>query len=111
MFIVRRPTALGDVAIKTTDDLSGMEEHLLIHPWISPPLDQDFSRRTAGLDDTTSALPLVARLRQPFGALLLRPLSRVQYRRVVTDCLIMVRIREEVSLTELMDGIGTVDIQ
>ena len=54
MFIVRRPTALGDVAIKTTDDLSGMEEHLLIHPWISPPLDQDFSRRTAGLDDTTA---------------------------------------------------------
>ncbi|KAI9571003.1 hypothetical protein HD554DRAFT_235697 [Boletus coccyginus] len=34
---------LGDVEIKTTADLSGMERLLLIHPWISPLLDQDFS--------------------------------------------------------------------
>ena len=34
---------LGDVEIKTTDDLSGMEGLLLIHPWISPLVDQDFS--------------------------------------------------------------------
>ncbi|KAF8545902.1 hypothetical protein OG21DRAFT_1451345 [Imleria badia] len=103
--------ALGDVEIKTTDDLSEIEDYFLIHPWISPLLDQDFSRRTAGLDDTTRALRLVARLRQPFGALLLTPLSRVQYRRVATDSLIMVRVREETSLTELVDGIHTIDIQ
>ena len=93
------------------DNLSGVEDYVLIHPWISPLLDQDFSRRTAGLDDTTRALRLVARLRQPFGALLLKSLSRVQYRRVATDCLIKVQIREETSLTVLIDGIGTVDIQ
>ena len=31
---------LGDVVIKTTAELSGMERLLLIHPWISPLLDQ-----------------------------------------------------------------------
>ena len=102
---------LGDVEIKTTDDLSGMEGLLLIHPWISPLLDQDFSCGAARFDHHTRALRLVARLRLPFGALLLAPLARVQYRRVATDSLIMVRVREETSLTELMDGIRTVDIQ
>jgi hypothetical protein len=104
-------TTFGDVEIKTTDDLSGMEDFVLMHPWISPLLDQDFSRRAAGFDDTTRALRLVARLMQPFGALLLTPLSRVQYRRVATDCLIMVRVPEETSLNDLIDGICTIDIQ
>ncbi|KAG6375599.1 hypothetical protein JVT61DRAFT_3164 [Boletus reticuloceps] len=112
LYVYRATTAaLGDVEIRTADDLSGIEHCLFIHPWISPLLDQDFSRRPAGLDDTTRALRLVARLRQPFCPLLLRPLSRVQYKRVATDCLVMARVREEISLTELMDGIGTVDIQ
>jgi len=103
---------LGDVEIKTTADLSGMERLLLIHPWISPLLDQDFSCSGAALfDDSTCALRLVVRLRQPFGALLLAPLARAQYRRVATDSLIMVRVREETSLTELMGGIRTVHIR
>ena len=102
---------VGDVEIKTMDDLSGMEGLLLIHPWISPLLDQDFSCGAARFDLTTRALRLVVSLRQPFGALLLAPLARVQYRRVATDSLIVVRVREEASLTELMDGIRTVDIQ
>ena len=102
---------LGDIEIKTMDDLSGMEGLLLIHPWISPLLDQDFSCGAARFDLATRALRLVVWLRQPFGALLLAPLARVQYRRIATDSLIMVRVREEISLTELMDGIRTVDIQ
>ena len=110
--VYRATTAtFGDVEIKTTDDLSGMEDCLLIHPWISPLLDQDFSRRAGGIEDTTRALRLVACLMQPFGALLLTPLSRVQYRRVATDSLIMVRVGEETSLNELIDGICTIDIQ
>jgi len=109
--IYRATTAtFGDVEIKTTDDLSGMEDCLLMHPWISPLLDQDFSRRAAGFDDTTRALRLVVRLMQPFGALLLTPLSRVQYRRVATDCLIMVRVPEETSLNDLIDGSCAIDI-
>ena len=102
---------LGDVEIETTDGLAGMEGLLLILPWISPLLDQDFSCGAARFDLSTRALRLVARLRQPFGALLLAPLARVQYRRVATDSLIMVRVREETSLTELIDGIRTIDIQ
>ena len=102
---------LGDVQIKTTEQLSGMEGLLLIHPWTSPLLDQDFSSGVARFDLATRALRLVIRLRQPFGALLLAPLARAQYKRVATDSLIMVQVREETSLTELMDGIRTVDIQ
>ncbi|KAI9567529.1 hypothetical protein HD554DRAFT_973015 [Boletus coccyginus] len=103
---------LGDVEIKTTADLSRMERLLLIHPWISLLLDQDFSISGAPLfDDTTRALRLIVRLRQPFGALLLAPLRR-EYRRVATDSLIMVRVREETSLIDLRHGIcGDVHIQ
>jgi len=102
---------LGNVEIKTTAELSRTEGLVLIHPWISPLLDQDFSFGAPLFDDTTCALRLVVRLRQPFGALLLAPLARAQYRRVATDSLIMVRVSEETSLTELMDGIRTVDVQ
>jgi len=102
---------LGDVEIKTADELPGVRGLLLINPWISPLLDQDFSCGAALFDDITCAMRLVVRLRQPFGALLLAPLARAQYRRVATDSLIIVRIREETSLTELMDGIRTVDVQ
>ena len=94
---------LGDVEIKTMADVSGMERLLLIHPWISPLLDRDFSRGgVAQFDLATRALRLVVRLRQPFGALLLATLAREQYKWVATDSLIMVRVRET-SLTELMD--------
>jgi len=102
---------LGDVEFKTSDKLSGVDGLMLIHPWISPLLDQDFSRGVAQFDLATRALRLVARLRQPFGALLLATLAREQYRRVATDSLITVRVREETSLTELIDGISTVNIQ
>ncbi|KAI9570056.1 hypothetical protein HD554DRAFT_429967 [Boletus coccyginus] len=103
---------LGDVEMKTAADLSGMERLLLIHPWISALLDQDFSRSGAALfHDTVCALRLIVRLRQPFGALLLEPLTRVQYKRVATDSLIMVRVREETLLTEFMGGVRTVYVQ
>ncbi|KAI9571633.1 hypothetical protein HD554DRAFT_2302552 [Boletus coccyginus] len=102
---------LGDVEIKTTAEFSRMDGLLLIHPWISPLLDQDFSCGASRFDHATRALRLFVRLRQSFGALLLAPLGRVQYRRVATDSLIMVRIREETSLAELTDGIRTIDIQ
>ena len=112
LHMYRATTAtFGDVEIKSADNLSGMDDLVLMHPWISPLLDQGFSRRGVGIDDTTRALRLVARLMQPFGALLLTPLSRMQYKRVATDSLIMVRVCEETSLNELIDGICTIDIQ
>lgn len=40
-----------------------MEDLVLIYSWVSPLLDQDFSHCAGGLDDTTRALRLVARLK------------------------------------------------
>ena len=88
-----------------------MKDLCLVHPWIRPLLDQEFLDGAAVLDKTTQALRFVARLGQPFGALLLEPLSRVEYRRVAADSLIIARVREEASLTELMEGIRMIDIQ
>ena len=102
---------LGNVKIKTKDQLSGMKGLVLINPWISPLLDQDFSCGEPLFEHTIRSLRLVVRLKQSFGALLLAPLARVQYRRVATDSLIMVRVRKKTTLTELMDGIRTIDIQ
>ena len=62
---------LRDVEIETRDKLSGMRSALLMHPWIGPLLDQDFSCSEALFDRATCALRLAARLKQPFGALLL----------------------------------------
>ena len=105
-------SALGEVEIKTRDDLSGVKDLLLIHPWIGPILDQEYSHGAGAFDEITCALRLIARLRQPFGALLLKPVGRARYRRVAADCLIMVRVREETPLTELIEGIRTtIDIQ
>ena len=104
-------SALGNVKIQTADDLSGMKDLLLVHPWIRPLLDQEFSEGAGALDKTTRALRFVARLRQPFGALLLAPLSRVEYRRVATDSLLMMQVRDETSLTDLIDNVRTIDIQ
>ena len=106
-------STFGDVEIKTADDLTGMEGLTLVHPWIRPLLDQEFklSQGAGSVDQTTQALRFIARLRQPFGALLFKPLSRVEYRRVAADSLIITRIREEVSLTELIDGIRTIEVQ
>ncbi|KAG9310465.1 hypothetical protein JVU11DRAFT_9608 [Chiua virens] len=49
------------------------------------------------------ALQFLARMRQPFGALLLTPIRRnvAEYRRVAADCVIRVQIREDVSLDDL----------
>ena len=102
---------LGDVEIKTKDPLSGIKGLLLMNPWISPLLEQDFSSGAPLFDHATRSLRLVVRLQQPFGALLLAPLACVQYRRVATASLIMVRVRKETLLHELMDGIRTIDIQ
>ena len=104
-------SVFGDVEIKTKDNLTGMKDLCLVHPWIRPLLDQEFLDGAAVLGKTTQALRFVARLMQPFGALLFKPLSRVEHRRVVADSLIIAQVREEASLTELMDGIRMIDIQ
>lgn len=103
-------STFGDIEIKTAENLTGMKDLCLVHPWIRPLLDQEFSRDVAAPDKTTQALRVVARLRQPFGALVFNPLSHVEYMRVATDSLIVVRIREEVSLTDLIDNIRPIEV-
>ena len=102
---------LGDVEIKTGDDLTGMSGLCLVHPWIRPLLDQEFLGGAAELDKATKGFRLVARLTQPFGALLFVPLSRVEYKRVAADSLIMARVCEEASLTGLIDNVRTIEVQ
>ncbi|KAF8548243.1 hypothetical protein OG21DRAFT_789639 [Imleria badia] len=104
----------GEIEIKTADDLlavDGRTDLYLVHPWIRPLLDQEFSAGAAALDKTTQALRFVVRLGQPFGALLFASVSRVEYRRVAADGLIVVRVREGVELMELMEGIRSIEVQ
>lgn len=103
-------STLGDIEIRTVDDLTGMNVLYLVHPWIRPLLDQEFSDGETTRDSMIQALRLVARLRQPFGALLFKPLSRVEYRRVAADSLITVQVREEAPLTNLVDNIRMIEV-
>ena len=105
-------STFGDVQIQTASDLSKMKNLYLVHPWIHPLLDQDkeFSRDVSEVDET-SALRLLARLRQPFGALLFKRVSRMDHKRVAADSLIMTRICDNVSLSNLLGNIHTIDVQ
>ena len=87
-----------------------MNELYLIHPWIHPLLDQEFTRGSTRLDLTMQALRLVARLHQPFGALLFEQVSRTEYKRVATDSLVMVQFGEEVSLADMINNIRTIEV-
>jgi hypothetical protein len=69
---------------------------------------------TVPMDKETRARRLAARLRQPFGALLLTLASTgrrvVDYRRVAADGLITVQIQENVLLADLLDNVCTLDV-
>ena len=63
------------------------------------------------MDRETGARRLVVLLRQPFGALLMKPGARVgDYQRVATDSLVRVRFQESVSLTGILDNVRTVEV-
>ena len=68
----------------------------------------------APIDRETGARELVARLRQPFGALLLNHvptgLRTTEYRRVGADCLITIQIRENFPLADILDNVRTIDV-
>ena len=68
----------------------------------------------APMDRETRALRLIARLRQPFGALLLSVTSRrrraVVYKRVAANSQITVQIRENVSLSDIMQNVRILDV-
>ena len=68
----------------------------------------------APMDRETRARRLVARLRQPFGALLVKLASAGQrgadYKRVAADSMITLKFQENVSLADLLDDVRTIDI-
>ena len=70
--------------------------------------------RMVPMDTETRARRFVARLRQPFGALLVTLASTgrraVDYRRVAADSMITVRFQENVSLADLLDNVRTIDV-
>ncbi|KAF8436001.1 hypothetical protein L210DRAFT_3505979 [Boletus edulis BED1] len=72
--------------------------------------------QTAPVNRETGARQLVARLRQPFGALLLTVASTgrrdgaVDYKRVAADSLITVQLQESVSLADILDNIRVLDV-
>lgn len=103
-------STFGHIEIETARKLKVENEHYLVHPWIHTLLDQEHSRGENGLDVTVRAIRLVARLRQPFGALLFEKVSRTGYKRVATDSLIMVRIPAEAPLTDLIDNFERIDV-
>ena len=66
------------------------------------------------MDRETRAQQRVARLRQPFGALLVTLASTgrrvVGYKRVAADSMITVQFQENLSLSELLDNVRTIDV-
>ncbi|KAF8436019.1 hypothetical protein L210DRAFT_3762444 [Boletus edulis BED1] len=70
--------------------------------------------RMPSMDKETRARRLVARLRQPFGALLVTLASTgrrtMDYRRVAADSLITVQFQEAVSLADILDNVRTLDV-
>ncbi|KAF8134380.1 hypothetical protein EV363DRAFT_1448095 [Boletus edulis] len=82
-------TVLGDVETKTTDDLSGIEVFVFIHPWITDQQSPSrYHTRTAPHRSSQAAIWCI-----------------------ITQIAFTGTVYEETSSIELMHGIGTVDIQ
>ncbi|KAF8547970.1 hypothetical protein OG21DRAFT_1607157 [Imleria badia] len=90
------------------DDTSSLPEPRSPSPSHPAPMN------TAPVDKETRALQLVARLRQPFGALLFTLASTcrraVEYKRVAADSMITVQIWESVPLTDVLDNVRILDV-
>ena len=90
-----------------------MEDDTLLPPESESP-SHPASMDTVPVDRETHALQLVARLRQPFGALLFTLASTrrraVEYRRVAADSMIRVQIQENLPMTEVLDNVRILDV-
>ncbi|KAF8127572.1 hypothetical protein EV363DRAFT_1343658 [Boletus edulis] len=66
------------------------------------------------MDKDTRVRRFAARLRQPFGALLLTPAPSgrraTDYKRVAADTLIRVQFQEHVTLADILDNVRTLDV-
>jgi hypothetical protein len=99
-----------------TDDEEICDEEIDDDSWSFPEPESPSlpaPTRMAPMDRETRARRLVARLRQPFGALLLTLASsgrRAAYKRVAADSVITVQFQENVSLTDLLDNVRILDV-
>ena len=70
--------------------------------------------RMVPMDREARARQLIAHLRQPFGALLVTLASTgrrvVGYKRVAADSMITVQFQENLSLSEILDNVCTIDV-
>ncbi|KAF8415451.1 hypothetical protein L210DRAFT_2704643 [Boletus edulis BED1] len=125
-------TTLGTIEISTAEDLTQMDSLILVHPWIDFLLGRQSVGETISEEETddessseskpspppppmdrrTAALQLIARLRQPFGALLLTSTGQdvVGYRRVASESPITVQVQEDTPLDDLIDSIRILDV-
>ena len=91
-----------------------IEDSSSLHESESPSLPAPVRMVPMDTQRETRARRLVARLRQPFGALLVTLASTgrrvVDYRRVAADSMITVQLQENVSLTDLLDNVCTLDV-
>ena len=119
---------LGTVDIKTETDLSQLGLLYLVNPWIGFLLNQQPAETPSGPvifkghTLTTQQVEVtgfrgfeaIARLRQPFGALLLTPSHDCvgAFRRVAADSLITVQVKEitQEILDKLVDSVRVLDV-
>ena len=92
----REEESLSDNDSDSESDASHLDPSLSHH---APPDHRNI---------TLEALKLVVRFRQPLGALLLLAQGHRRYRRVATDHDIVIRVRDEVSLADMI--VQTIDI-
>jgi hypothetical protein len=81
----------------------------------TPPRDTGSLRPPSSvsqIDKRTRALQFVARLRQPFGALLFTPTRKnvPEYRRVASESMITVQVQEDAPLDALVGNARTLDV-
>ena len=95
-----------------SSDEENEDEVMLLSEHELPP--RPVRMDTVPMDRETRALRLVARLRQPFGALLFTLTSTrrraVAYKRVAADRSITVQMRDDVSLTDILDKVRVLDV-
>ena len=97
----------------TSDEELGDDEDISDNSSSEPKLPSLDPARML-IDRETRARWLIARLRQPFGALLVTLASGgrggAAYKRVAADSLITVQFQESVSLADLLDNVRTIDV-
>ena len=99
------------------DDEDESDEEIEVDAWPDPgpkSHPRPVPMETAPMGREMRALRLVARLRQPFGALLFSLASTrrraVEYRRVAADHMITAQIQENVSLKDVLDHVHILDV-